>query len=185
MELDVAVPGGALRRHGEHIRAAVHADDRALVPDRLEQLGDVEARAAAHVKDAVAGSYVEGSSHRLASAQHVARRIQPLQPFDETLIELQLAHCAVPFHVRGGCPVTHHGNSRGSRSDAERVQMVWRSSSVVYGAFVPCRPRSMKRIIQSKLWSGSASHWKPREASSMVNPWMVLRTVRMAWSISS
>ena len=34
----------------------------------------------------------------------------------------------------------------------------------------PRRPRSMKRIIQSKLWSGSASHWKPREASSMANP---------------
>ena len=43
----------------------------------------------------------------------------------------------------------------------------------------------MKRIIQSKLCSGSASHWKPWEAFSMANPWMVLRTVRMAWSISS
>jgi Pyridoxamine 5'-phosphate oxidase len=54
-----------------------------------------------------------------------------------------------------------------------------------YGDLLPRRPRSMKRIIQSKLWSGSASHWKPREASSMANPWMVLRMVRMAWSISS
>jgi hypothetical protein len=27
--------------------------------------------------------------------------------------------------------VTHHGNPRGSRSDAERVQMAWRSSTVV------------------------------------------------------
>src|SRR6201995_4853155 len=51
--------------------------------------------------------------------------------------------------------------------------------------FASRRPRSMKRIIQSKLSSGSASHWKPREASSMANPWMVLRMVRMAWFISS
>ena len=92
MELDVAVPRGALCGHGEHIRAAIHADDRALVPDRLEQLGNVETRAAAHVKDAVAGSYAERSSHQLASAQHVARCVEPLQPIDETLIELQLAH---------------------------------------------------------------------------------------------
>jgi hypothetical protein len=92
MELDVAVPGGALCGHGEHIRAAIHADDRALVPDRLEQLGDVETRAAAHVKDAVAGSCAERSSHQPASAQHVASRIEPLQPLDEAPIELQLAH---------------------------------------------------------------------------------------------
>ena len=32
--------------------------------------------------------------------------------------------------------VTHHGNSRGSRSDAERVQMVWRSSAVVGAAAI-------------------------------------------------
>jgi DNA-binding CsgD family transcriptional regulator len=31
-------------------------------------------------------------------------------------------------------------------------------------------PRSMKRIIQSKLSSGSALHWKPWEASSIANP---------------
>ena len=62
------------------------------MPDRLEQLGDVETRAAAHVKDAVAGSCAERSSHQLAPAQHVARRIQPLQPLDEAPIELQLTH---------------------------------------------------------------------------------------------
>jgi thymidylate synthase len=38
----------------------------------------------------------------------------------------------------------------------------------------------MKRIIHSKLSSGSASHWNPREASSMAKPCMVLRMVRMA-----
>jgi hypothetical protein len=37
----------------------------------------------------------------------------------------------------------------------------------------------MKPIIHSKLSSGSASHWKPREASRMAKPWMVLRMVRM------
>ena len=43
----------------------------------------------------------------------------------------------------------------------------------------------MKPIIQSKLSSGSASHWNPREASSTAKPCIVLRTVRMAWFISS
>ena len=43
----------------------------------------------------------------------------------------------------------------------------------------------MKRIIQSKLSSGSALHWKPWEASSIANPCMVQRMVLMAWSISS
>jgi hypothetical protein len=42
----------------------------------------------------------------------------------------------------------------------------------------------MKPIIHSKLSSGSASHWKPREASRMAKPCMVLRMVRMAWVIS-
>jgi len=56
MELDIAVPGGTLCGYREHVRADVHACDRALAPDRLEQFGDVETRAAAHIKDAVAGS---------------------------------------------------------------------------------------------------------------------------------
>jgi len=43
----------------------------------------------------------------------------------------------------------------------------------------------MKRIIHSKLSSGSASHWNPREASRIANPCMVLRMVRIAWVISS
>ena len=43
----------------------------------------------------------------------------------------------------------------------------------------------MKRIIQSKLSSGSAFHWKPRDASSIAKPCMVQRMVRMAWSIWS
>jgi len=38
--------------------------------------------------------------------------------------------------------------------------------------------RSMKAIIQSKLSSGSALHWKPWEASSIANPCMVQRMVR-------
>ena len=43
----------------------------------------------------------------------------------------------------------------------------------------------MKRIIHSKLSSGSLLHWNPPEASSTAKPWMVQRTVLMAWSISS
>jgi hypothetical protein len=37
----------------------------------------------------------------------------------------------------------------------------------------------MKPTIHSKLSSGSASHWNPREASSMAKPCMVLRRVRV------
>src|SRR6185312_10693903 len=102
IESGVVVPGGALGGHGEHVRADVHADDRALAPDRLEQFGDVETWAAAHVKDAVAGSCVERSSHQPASAPHVARRIEPLQLLDEALIELQLAHFATYRPLRSG-----------------------------------------------------------------------------------
>src|SRR5262249_43858372 len=94
VERDVAVPGGTLGGHGEHVRAAVHADDRALAPDRLKQLGDVETRATAHVKDTVAGSCAERSPHQLPSAQHVARGVKPLQPPCQAPIELQLTHFA-------------------------------------------------------------------------------------------
>ena len=68
-----------------------------LGPDGLKQLDVVETRAAAHVKDAVAGSCAERSSHQLASAQYVARGIEPVQPLDGALIELQLTHLTVPF----------------------------------------------------------------------------------------
>jgi hypothetical protein len=104
MERDVAMPFGALCGYGEHVRADVQTHDRALRPDRLKELGDVEARAAAHVKDAVAGSCAERGSHQCASAQHVARRIKRLQPLDEAPIELQLTHVAtlsVPFYTCG------------------------------------------------------------------------------------
>jgi hypothetical protein len=44
---------------------------------------------------------------------HVARRIEPLQPFDEAPIELQLAHFlfTVLVHVRGGCPLRGAGRA--------------------------------------------------------------------------
>jgi hypothetical protein len=62
--------------------AGVHAGDRALAPDCLQQLGHVETGAAAHVKDAVAGACAERSPHQLAPTQHVARGIEPLQPLN-------------------------------------------------------------------------------------------------------
>jgi hypothetical protein len=43
----------------------------------------------------------------------------------------------------------------------------------------------MKPIIHWKLWSGSAPHWNPREASSMAKPCTLLRMRRTAWFISS
>jgi hypothetical protein len=45
----------------------------------------------------VAGLCTERSSHQLAPAQHIARRIEPFQPLDEALIKLQLTHFTVPF----------------------------------------------------------------------------------------
>jgi hypothetical protein len=104
MERDVAMPFGTLCGYGEHVRADVQTDDRALAPECLKELGDVEARAAAHVKDAVAGSCAERGSHQFASAQHIARRVKRLQPLDEAPIELQLTHVAtlsVPFYICG------------------------------------------------------------------------------------
>jgi hypothetical protein len=83
---------GTLRSHSEHVCAAIHAGDQAVAADHLEQLGDVETGAATHVKHAVAGPSAERSADQLAPAQHIARRVELLQPLDETPIELQLAH---------------------------------------------------------------------------------------------
>jgi hypothetical protein len=74
------------------IRAGVQAGDRAHTPNRLSQLGDVETRPAAHVQDAVAGPCAQRSPHQLAPTQHIARRIEPLQPLDQAPIEFQLTH---------------------------------------------------------------------------------------------
>ena len=122
MELDVVVPLRTLCGHREHVRADVHADDRAVGSDRLEQLGDVETRAAAHIEHAVAGSCAERSAHQLAPAQHVARRVEPLQPLDEAPIELQLAH-GPTLPARSRNLITPWRGQTGSplaRCDAER-----------------------------------------------------------------
>ena len=92
LELDIVVSFGTLRRHGEHVRAAVHADEQAVAADHLEQLGHIEAGAAAHIEHTIAGPRAECGANQLAPPQHVARRVQLLQPLDETPIELQLAH---------------------------------------------------------------------------------------------
>ncbi len=108
MELDVVVPLGALGGDREHVRAGVHAGDRALGPDRLEQLGDVEARAAAHIEHAVARLRIECGADELAAAQHVTRPIQLLQPLGELLIELDLAHGASSSVAHTGPRVHRH-----------------------------------------------------------------------------
>ena len=92
MERNVVVPFRTLRSHGEHVRAAVDAGDEAVAPDHLQQLGDVEARAAADVEYAVAGLSAERRADQLAPVQHIARRVELLQPLDESPIELQLTH---------------------------------------------------------------------------------------------
>ena len=106
MELHIVVAFGTLRSDGEHVGADVHADDQAPAADHLEQLGDVEAGAAAHIEHPVAGSGAERSADQLAPTQHVARRVELLQPLDEAPIELQLAHGATlrPSPAKGLLP---------------------------------------------------------------------------------
>ena len=41
--------------------------------------------------------------------------------------------------------VTHHGNSRGSRRDAQRVQTMWRSSTAVGADAVTTRSQRASR----------------------------------------
>jgi hypothetical protein len=36
VELNVVVSVGTLRGHGEHVPAAIHADDEAVAPDHLQ-----------------------------------------------------------------------------------------------------------------------------------------------------
>ena len=83
VELDVVVSFGTLRSHGEHVCAAVHADDQAVAADHLEQFGDVNR---GHNPRQARGRRpgVERSADQLAPAQHIARRVEPLQPLDET-----------------------------------------------------------------------------------------------------
>ena len=51
----------------------------------------------------------------------------------------------------------------------------------VEAAVDACRPWSMKLTVQVKLSSMSASIWNPPVTSKVVNPWMVLRSIRRAW----
>jgi hypothetical protein len=56
--------------------------------------------------------------------------------------------------------VTHHGNSRGSRRDAQRVQTMWRSSTAVGADAVTTRSQQASRYetkasISKELTSNS------------------------------
>ena len=66
-------------RGGEHLRAGVEAHDGALGTDLVEQLLDVEARAAADVEDALAGARGQRLAHERPPAAHVARAVQRLE----------------------------------------------------------------------------------------------------------
>ena len=78
MELDIVVPPGTLGSHREHVCADVDAGDQAIAADHLEQFGDVEARAAAHVKHAVSSFGAQRSANQLAPTQNVSRRVELL-----------------------------------------------------------------------------------------------------------
>lgn len=71
----------------------------------------------------------------------VAQVLQLAPPAHVTNEDVELA--VWPCHrcpLRALALVTQHGNSHGSRSDAGRVQMVWRSSSMLCSRDCKCGP---------------------------------------------
>jgi hypothetical protein len=77
---------------GEHLRAVVDPDDEAGVADLLEQLGDVEAGAAADVEDPLAGRGGQRLADEGAAAEDVPGPVDGLELLRQTLVEDEPAH---------------------------------------------------------------------------------------------
>ena len=93
-QLDVRLSLAALGGHAEHRRARVDADHRPLGADVVEQLGRVEARAAADVEHPFAGLRRERLAHERAAAARVAAAVGDVEPLGGGLVELERAHAA-------------------------------------------------------------------------------------------
>ncbi len=62
----------------------------------VEQLGHVEARAAAHVEDPLSGGRPEGFVDQAPPAAHVALLVRPLELLHDAVVELEAVHGAQP-----------------------------------------------------------------------------------------
>jgi hypothetical protein len=78
------------------------ATGSAVASALLEQLGDVEARPAADVKDPLAGGGPQSLADQPPPAQHVTGAVQGLELVGEVVVEDQLAHREALLVVRVG-----------------------------------------------------------------------------------
>jgi hypothetical protein len=74
---------------GEHLRTAVHTDDRAAAADLFEQFRDVEAGTAADVEDPLARRRRESLADKAPPPEDVARPVDRLQLIGDVLVEDQ------------------------------------------------------------------------------------------------
>ena len=102
VESDVVPPFETAGRQGEHLRALVHADHGSLVPDVVEQLGEVEAGPAAGVENALASLGAERLADQGAAAKDVAGAVEGLELLAQALVELELAHRPPPQGLMRG-----------------------------------------------------------------------------------
>jgi hypothetical protein len=102
VQRDVVLALGAAPGQREGLRAGVDPDHRAGRLDLGEQLGDVEARPAAEVKDPLAGGGPQSLADQPPPAQHVAGAVQGLELVGEVVVEDQLAHREALLLVRVG-----------------------------------------------------------------------------------
>jgi hypothetical protein len=92
----------AATRQLEHRPAAVDADDRAVGPDLVEQLGAVEPRATAHVEHTLSWPDCQRLAHDPAPANGIPDEIDRLDLPGHVLIEYELAHVPFPRPERIG-----------------------------------------------------------------------------------
>ena len=92
MQHDVVLALGAAPGQREGLGAGVDPDHRAGRPDLLEQLGDIEARPTADIKDPLAGGGPQRLPDQPPPAQHVTGAVQSLELIGEVVVEDQLAH---------------------------------------------------------------------------------------------
>jgi hypothetical protein len=79
---------------GEHRRAGVHAGDRTVLPDDVEDVNDVEPRPAADVKHLVAGLGSQCFLGERAPPSDVARAVDDLELRRGAFVEIDLIpHC--------------------------------------------------------------------------------------------
>jgi len=102
VELDVVGAIGAPPGQGQGLGAGVDADHPPGRPHLHQQLGHVEAGAAADVQDPLAGRAGDGLADQPPPAQHVAGAVQGLELAGQAVVEHQLGHGVL--RLRTGAP---------------------------------------------------------------------------------